>query len=134
MDKLPSTWTVFWDFSTVMKQKRLYHFMDLKYIWYIKMKKNECKNLYFPTLLLMYICLNGQFTFNIYYFFFRFSNCDETLYHFKNCRYNIQVKKKWIFLSFRIFCRFVYFVILFRYIITLCIVEKSYFSSFKVIW
>lgn len=43
-------------------------------------------------------------------------------------------KKKWIFLSFRIFCRFVYFVILFRYIITLWIVEKSYFSSFKVIW
>lgn len=39
MDKLPSTLTVFWDFYTVMKQKRLYHFMDLKYIWYIKIKK-----------------------------------------------------------------------------------------------
>lgn len=99
MDKLPSTLTVFWDFYTVMKQKRLYHFMDLKYIWYIKIKKNESENLYFPTLLLMYICLNGQFTFNIYCFFLDFPTVmkQKRLYHFKNCRYNIQVKKNEFF-------------------------------------
>lgn len=78
------------------------------------MKKNECKNLYFPTLLLMYICLNGQFTFNIYYFFLDFPTVmkQKRLYYFKNCRYNSGEKKMNFsliqnFLQICVFCDFI---------------------------